>query len=67
MKCTHGSTIGQLDQDAVFYLRSRGIGERSARSLLTYAFASDLIGLIRVDSMRAQLDKLLAARLQKDS
>ena len=67
VKCTHGSTIGQLDQDAVFYLRSRGIGERSARSLLTYAFASDLIGLIRVDSMRAQLDKLLAARLQKDS
>ena len=67
VKCTHGSTIGQLDQDAIFYLRSRGIGVESARRLLTYAFASDVIGRIRIDSVRAQLDKLLAAKFQKDS
>jgi Fe-S cluster assembly protein SufD len=67
VKCTHGSTIGQLDQDAIFYLRSRGIGVESARRLLTYAFASDVIGRIRIDSARAQLDKLLAAKFQKDS
>ena len=41
MKCKHGSTTGQLDPAALFYLRSRGIGEEAARSLLTYAFASD--------------------------
>ena len=43
VKCTHGATVGQLDDDAIFYLRSRGIGEEAARSLLTYAFASDVV------------------------
>jgi len=47
VKCRHGSTIGQLDAAAMFYLRSRGIGEAAARGLLTYAFASDLLGRIR--------------------
>lgn len=67
VKCSHGSTIGQLDQDAIFYLRSRGIGVESARRLLTYAFSSDVIGRIRVEPVRTQLDKLLAARFQEDS
>ena len=48
VKCTHGSTVGQLDDDAVFYLRSRGIGQEAARSLLVYAFASDIVGRIKV-------------------
>jgi Fe-S cluster assembly protein SufD len=47
VKCTHGSTVGQLDEDAIFYLRSRGIGEEAARSLLTYAFASDIVERIK--------------------
>ena len=42
VKCRHGSTIGQLDANSLFYLRSRGIGEREARALLTYGFAADL-------------------------
>ena len=52
VKCTHGSTVGQLDEDAVFYLRSRGIGEEAARSLLTYAFASDIVERIKVEPVR---------------
>ena len=67
VKCSHGSTIGQLDQDAIFYLRSRGIGVETARSLLTYAFASEVINRIKIEPMRAQLDRLLADKFQADS
>ncbi|MBI2991339.1 MAG: Fe-S cluster assembly protein SufD [Deltaproteobacteria bacterium] len=67
VKCSHGSTIGQLDQDAIFYLRSRGIGVETARSLLTYAFASDIINRIKIEPMRVQLDRLLAGKFQADS
>jgi Fe-S cluster assembly protein SufD len=63
VKCTHGSTIGQLDHDAMFYLRSRGIGLQAARRLLRYAFASELIGQLKIEPVRAQLDNLLTTRL----
>jgi len=63
VKCTHGSTVGQLDDDAIFYLRSRGIGEEAARSLLTYAFASDVVERIKVEPVRRDLEELLFARL----
>jgi Fe-S cluster assembly protein SufD len=63
VKCTHGSTVGQLDEDAIFYLRSRGIGEEAARSLLTYAFASDVVERIKVDPVRKDLEELLFSRL----
>lgn len=63
VKCTHGSTVGQLDEDAIFYLRSRGIGAEAARSLLTYAFASDVVERIKVDPVRKDLEELLFARL----
>ncbi|MEK6601405.1 MAG: Fe-S cluster assembly protein SufD [Candidatus Binatota bacterium] len=66
VKCAHGSTIGQLDQDAIFYLRSRGISREDACNLLTYAFASDVISRIRIDPMRAQMDELLLAKFQKE-
>ncbi len=66
VKCTHGSTVGQLDKDAIFYLRSRGIGLGAARSLLTYAFASDIVNRIKVEAIRVELDKLLATRFQKN-
>ncbi|MCL4837844.1 MAG: Fe-S cluster assembly protein SufD [Thermoanaerobaculia bacterium] len=59
VKCTHGSTVGQLDDDAIFYLRSRGIGEVAARSLLTYAFASDIVERIRVEPVRQELREFL--------
>ena len=63
VKCTHGSTVGQLDEDAVFYLRSRGIGREAARSLLTWAFASDIVERIKVEPVRKDLEELLFARL----
>lgn len=63
VKCTHGATIGQLDADALFYLRSRGIGLESARHLLTYAFAGDSINRIKIEPLRAELEKILFARL----
>jgi Fe-S cluster assembly protein SufD len=63
VKCTHGSTVGQLDDDAVFYLRSRGIGLDAARSLLTYAFASDILARIKVEPVRHDLEEFLFARL----
>jgi len=59
VRCTHGSTVGQLDELAVFYLRSRGIGLEAARSLLTYAFASDLVGRVKVPAVHAQLQEFL--------
>ena len=65
VKCTHGSTVGQLDADAVFYLRSRGIGEEAARSLLTWAFASELVERIKVPVVRRDLEEFLFTRLPK--
>jgi len=59
VKCTHGATIGQLDPDALFYLRSRGIDETTARSLLIYAFASQVVNRIKVDLVRTELDNYL--------
>ena len=63
VKCTHGATVGQLDQDSLFYLRSRGLSRDQARQLLTHAFAADLLGHIKVEAIRAQLDALLLERL----
>ena len=50
VRCTHGATIGQLDAESLFYLQSRGIGKSEARSLLTYAFAQDIVDRIKVQS-----------------
>jgi Fe-S cluster assembly protein SufD len=63
VKCKHGSTTGQLDPLALFYLRSRGIAEAAARSLLVYAFASDLVGRVKVKALRAGLEQYLQAHL----
>jgi Fe-S cluster assembly protein SufD len=64
VKCTHGATIGQLAEEAIFYLRSRGIGRAEARSLLTYAFANDIISRIKVEPIRARLEAILLAGQQ---
>ena len=61
VKCSHGSTIGQLDPDALFYLRSRGLGVDEARSLLSFAFASDVVGRMKIESLRKRLDDYLVA------
>jgi Fe-S cluster assembly protein SufD len=63
VKCTHGSTTGQLDPDALFYLRSRGLGEPAARSLLTWAFASDLVRRMEVEPLRRTVERHLQAHL----
>ena len=63
VKCKHGSTTGQIDEDSVFYLRSRGIDAESARSILTYAFAREVVDLVKVPAMRATLGVLLLSRL----
>jgi Fe-S cluster assembly protein SufD len=59
VKCTHGATVGQISDEALFYLRTRGIDKDVARDLLTYAFASDIVSRIRVEPIRAQLDHVL--------
>jgi len=65
VKCTHGATVGQLDEEQVFYLRARGIGEAEARDLLTFAFATDVINRVHVGALRERLDTLLHARLRQ--
>lgn len=66
VKCSHGSTIGQLDKDALFYLRSRGLGLAEAQSLLSYAFASELVGRMRIARLRAGLDDYLLTNFRRD-
>jgi len=59
VRCTHGATIGQLDAESMFYLRSRGIAKDQARSLLIYAFAQDIVDRIKVQSLRDSLERVL--------
>jgi len=65
VKCSHGATIGQLDADALFYLRSRGIGHREAVRVLTRAFAGEVLDRVRLDPLREELDRLVAQRLDQ--
>ncbi len=60
VKCTHGSTIGPVDEDMIFYARSRGIGADAARHLLTYAFAADVTRRIKVAPVRERIEKFMA-------
>jgi Fe-S cluster assembly protein SufD len=59
VKCTHGATIGQMDEQSVFYLRSRGINEADARCLLTFAFANDIVRRIRIPELRSMLEDIV--------
>jgi Fe-S cluster assembly protein SufD len=63
VKCNHGSTIGQIQEEAMFYLRSRGLGEDEARSLLIYAFASELVDRIKADPVREQVRRAMFAHM----
>jgi Fe-S cluster assembly protein SufD len=63
VKCTHGAAVGALDEEALFYLRSRGVPYEKARALLTYAFAREVMDLIPFASLRAHVDTLIAGRL----
>jgi Fe-S cluster assembly protein SufD len=59
VKCSHGATVGQLDAEQVFYLKSRGLSETRARSLLTYAFGAEIIDRIPVPSLVARLERIV--------
>jgi Fe-S cluster assembly protein SufD len=63
VKCTHGATIGQVDDNAIFYLRSRGLSQEAARSLLVYAFAGQTIGSVRCPGLRRRLQQDVLSRL----
>lgn len=65
VKCTHGATIGQLDDDALFYLRARGIPEEDARDILISAFASDILNNVRIEPLRVRLQSELLTRLRR--
>lgn len=62
VKCTHGSTTGPVDEDMVFYLRTRGISLEAARHVLTYAFAADITRRIRVEPVRRRIEDYMAAQ-----
>ncbi|MDR0766433.1 MAG: Fe-S cluster assembly protein SufD [Odoribacteraceae bacterium] len=64
VKCTHGATVGQLDDDATFYLRSRGIPKEEARLMMMAAFAREITGKVHLAPLREQLDDLLEKRLR---
>ena len=64
VKCSHGATVGQLDESALFYLQSRGIPHREARLLLMRAFGSEILKSITVEPLRERLDELIDARLR---
>jgi len=63
VKCSHGCTIGSLDEDALFYLRARGIGENKAKALLLHAFAVDILEQVKPEALRTYLEKKIDERL----
>jgi Fe-S cluster assembly protein SufD len=65
VKCTHGATIGQLDMDSMFYLKSRGIGRETARAILIHAFASDIIKTIPLNPVKRYIESILTERFNK--
>ena len=64
VKCSHGATVGQLDQQALFYMRTRGISEAEARMLLQFAFMSDVIENVRLDALKDRLRQLVEKRFR---
>ncbi len=63
VKCSHGCTIGQLDESAMFYLRARGIPEKEARALLMYAFANNVLESVKIPQLKKRINKLIANKL----
>tara|TARA_B100000795_G_scaffold256421_1_gene228833 strand:- start:10275 stop:11588 length:1314 start_codon:yes stop_codon:yes gene_type:complete len=63
VKCSHGCTIGQLDEDALFYLRSRGIATKEARALLMYAFANTVLESVKIPELKGRINKLIANKI----
>ncbi len=66
VKCAHGATVGQLDHEEIFYLRSRGLSEQNARNLLTYAFGAEIINRIPISSLQQQLEQIVLSQTQSN-
>lgn len=64
VKCSHGATVGQINEDALFFLRARGIGERDARMMLMNAFAHEVVQKITIEALRDRIDELIEKRLK---
>ena len=64
VKCSHGATVGQIDENALFYLRSRGIALKEARHLLMYAFANEVIDKISLDPLKERMNEMVEKRLK---
>ncbi len=65
VKCSHGATIGQLDNDALFYLKTRGIGEKASRDILIHAFASDVVRRIKIKEIRDHIENILTEKFSR--
>jgi Fe-S cluster assembly protein SufD len=65
VKCTHGATIGRLDESAIFYLRTRGLTDAQARNLLIAAFAGEVLERIDIEVLRSHLERAVADRLRQ--
>ena len=63
VKCSHGCTIGQLDDNAMFYLRSRGIPQKEAMALLMYGFANNVLESVKIPEVKQRINKLIAEKL----
>jgi Fe-S cluster assembly protein SufD len=63
VKCSHGCTIGQLDESAMFYMRQRGIPEKEAKALLMYAFSNAIIESIKIPELKQRITKIIANKL----
>ncbi|MCO4821754.1 MAG: Fe-S cluster assembly protein SufD [Flavobacteriaceae bacterium] len=63
VKCSHGCTIGQLDESAMFYLKSRGIPQKEAKALLMYAFANNVLESVKIPEMKQRINKIIAHKL----
>jgi Fe-S cluster assembly protein SufD len=66
VKCAHGATVGQLDHEELFYLKSRGLAEATARNLLTYAFGAEIIERIRIASLKRRLEETVLEQTRKN-
>jgi len=64
VKCSHGATVGQLDPDALFYLKSRGICERNAKMLLMHAFGSEIANKISIEALQERIENMIIKRLK---
>jgi len=65
VKCSHGCTIGQLDEDAIFYMKSRGVDSKTAKSMLISAFVKNILSKVNIETSREYLDELISSKLEK--